>query len=144
MITARTLLDSKEGVVWSVAPDTMVIDALRLMAEKNIGALIVVANDVIQGILSERDYARKIVLRGESSRTTAVKDIMSRKVFTVRQDQSIGDCMALMTNNRIRHLPVVDNQKILGLISIGDVVKAIISDQAETIKHLENYISGAS
>jgi CBS domain-containing protein len=143
MITVRSLLDSKESAVWSVAPDTMVIEALRLMAEKNVGALIIVMDDIVQGIFSERDYARKIVLRGESSRTTTVAEIMSTHVVTVRPDQSIGDCMALMTNNRIRHLPVVDGLKLIGLISIGDVVKAIISDQAETIKHLENYISGA-
>jgi CBS domain-containing protein len=142
MITVHSLLAAKEDAVWTVAPDAMVIDALKLMAEKNIGALMVVKDDAIQGIFSERDYARKIVLRGESSKTTAVKDIMSTRVVSVRPDQSIGDCMALMTNNRFRHLPVVDNKKIVGLISIGDVVKAIIADQAETIKHLENYISG--
>lgn len=143
MMTVRSLLHSKESAIWSVAPDTLVIDALKLLAEKNIGALMVVRDGTLLGIFSERDYARKIVLRGESSRTTAVKDVMSTHVVSVRQDQSIADVMNLMTNNRIRHLPVMEEQKLIGIISIGDVVKAIISDQAETIKHLENYISGA-
>lgn len=143
MMTVRSLLYAKESAVWSVAPDTLVIDALKFLAEKNIGALMVVNDGVLLGMFSERDYARKIVLRGESSHTTAVKDIMSTHVVSVRQDQSIADCMNLMTNNRIRHLPVMEDQKLIGIISIGDVVKAIITDQAETIKHLENYISGA-
>jgi CBS domain-containing protein len=142
MMTVRSLLNAKERAVWSVTPDTLVIDALRLLAEKNIGVLLVVNDGVLLGIFSERDYARKIVLRGESSRTTAVKDVMSTHVVSVQQTQSIADVMNLMTNNRIRHLPVMEDQKIIGIISIGDVVKAIISDQAETIKHLENYITG--
>lgn len=136
------LLKDKGHDIWSVTPDTPVYQALKLMAEKNCGAVLVLENDKLHGILSERDYARKVILEAKSSKNTPVKDIMSSEVVCVRPDQNIDDCMALMTNKRIRHLPVVKDNKLVGMISIGDVVKAVISEQEFVIKQLENYISG--
>ena len=136
---------TKGGDVFTFVQEIESLDfreTLKLLAEKNIGALMVVKDGTLLGIFSERDYARKIVLRGESSHTTAVKEIMSTHVVSVQPDQSIADVMNLMTDNSIRHLPVMEDRKLIGIVSIGDVVKAIISDQAETIKHLENYIAG--
>ena len=143
MKTAAQVLKSKpvQGVE-TVAPSTSVFDAVRLMAEKNIGALLVLEGERIAGIVTERDYARKIVLLGRSSKETPVGDIMSSPVMYVRPDQSNEECMALMTDNRVRHLPVVDNGKLLGLVSIGDLVKDIISEQKFIIEQLEHYISG--
>ena len=111
--------------------------------EKNIGALLVIRGERLEGIFSERDYARKVALKGESSHKIAVKDIMTSDLVCVKPDQSIEECMELMTNKHVRHLPVKENNKLVGLISIGDVVKAIISQHEDTIKHLENYITGA-
>ncbi|GAB4560117.1 MAG: CBS domain-containing protein [Anaerolineae bacterium] len=142
MITVRDLLRRKGHDVWSVTPDTTVYDALRLMADKNIGAVLVLDGDQVVGILSERDYARKVVLRGRSSLNTPVSDIMTTKVYYVHPDQSIEECMGLMTDKRIRHLPVVEDGRLVGVISIGDVVKEIIEQQGITIRHLENYIMG--
>jgi CBS domain-containing protein len=143
MTTVRTVLQTKKNELWSIPPDAVVFEALKIMAEKNIGALLVTQKESLVGIFSERDYARKIVLKGESSRTTAVKDVMTSAVMTVTPEQSIDECMALMTEKHIRHLPVVENGKLIGLISIGDVVKAIISEHKYTIQQLENYITGS-
>ena len=137
------LLHGKGRDVWSVTPSDTVFDALRLMANKRIGALVVLDDDHLAGLFSERDYARKVVLEGKSSKDTPVGEIMSSRVVSVGPDQTIQDCMHLMTEKRIRHLPVVEKDELVGLISIGDVVKAVIADQEEVIEHLEHYISGS-
>ena len=143
MKSAAQILKSKpRQTVESVAPSTSVFDAVKLMAEKNIGALLVLEEQKIVGIITERDYARKVVLLGRSSKETPVRDIMSSPVMYVRPDQSNEECMALMTDNRVRHLPVMDNGKLIGLISIGDLVKDIISEQKFIIDQLEHYIMG--
>ena len=141
MKSVKQILQDKENEVWKVTPDTTVFDALELMAEKNIGALLVLDADKLIGIFSERDYARKVILKGKASRNTHIKEIMSTKVLYVGPDQSIEECMALMTDKRIRHLPVLAGDELLGIISIGDVVKAIISEQEITIHWLDKYIS---
>lgn len=142
MTTVRQILGTKGREVWSVSPDTTVYDAIKLMAEKNVGALVVLVEDLLRGIISERDYARKVILKGKSSKEIPVKEIMSTDVVTIQPHQSIEECMALMTIRRIRHLPVLESNKLVGVISIGDVVKAIISEQEFVIKQLENYITG--
>ncbi len=141
MKTIRDVLNDKGNQIWTVSADTSVYEALRIMADKDIGALLVVDNDRLVGIFSERDYARKVILRGKSSRELAVRKIMSTKVFFVHPDQSMEECMALMTEKHIRHLPVLSDENMVGVISIGDAVKAIISDQQLTIEHLERYIT---
>jgi len=140
MKTVRQLLQSKGGAVYSVTPETSVFDALKLMAEKNIGAVLAVADGRVAGIMTERDYARKVILFGKSSRDMMVREIMSEKVLAVQPGQTVEECMALMTNKRIRHLPVMDGGKLVGLLSIGDLVKEVIADQEQTIKQLESYI----
>jgi CBS domain-containing protein len=143
MKTVRELLRNKGYHVYSIGPDASVYEALTLMAEKDVGALLVLDNaGQLVGILSERDYARKIVLKGKTSRETPVREIMTEKVVWVRPDQTIEECMALMTNKHIRHLPVMEEGRLLGVISIGDVVKDIISEQEFVIAQLENYITG--
>ena len=142
MKKVRQLLNSKGNDIWSITRDTKVFDALELMAQKNIGALLVTESGKLVGIFSERDYARKVILKGKSSKNTTVNDIMSSNVVYIRPEQSIDDCMALMTGKHIRHLPVMDEEKLIGLISIGDVVKTIISEQEFMIEQLENYIKG--
>jgi CBS domain-containing protein len=143
MKTVAEILKSKpDQTVHSIAPDVSVYDALRLMADKNIGALLVMEQGRIVGILSERDYARKVVLMDRSSKQTAVRDIMTSSVMSARPDHSNEECMALMTDNRLRHLPVIDNGRLLGLVSIGDLVKDIISEQQFTIEQLQHYIQG--
>jgi CBS domain-containing protein len=143
MKSVAQVLKSKPGkTVETVAPSTSVFDAVKLMAAKNIGALLVLEEQKIAGIVTERDYARKIVLMGRSSKETPVRDIMSSPVMYVRPDQTNEECMALMTDNRLRHLPVVDQGRLLGLISIGDLVKDIISEQKFIIERLEHYITG--
>lgn len=142
MATVQRLLEIKGNAIWSVAPETMVFEALELMASKNVGALVVLEGDRLAGIISERDYARSIVLKDRSSRTTPVGDIMTRDVISVRPGQTLEQCMALMTGHHIRHLPVLDDGgRLAGVISIGDVVKFIISEQDFLIKQLENYIA---
>ena len=136
------LLQSKGHDVWSITPDTTVYEALEQMAEKNIGAVLVIESEQVVGIFSERDYARKVVLHGKSSQETPVSDVMTSRVIAVPPNQSVEKCMALMTEKRIRHLPVLDSDRLVGIISIGDVVKAIISDQEVMINHLEDYITG--
>jgi len=142
MESIKQLLKNKGSEVWHVSPDTHVFDALKIMADKNIGAMPVLDSDKIVGIFSERDYARKVILHGKASKNTLIKEIMSTKVLYVGLEQSIEECMALMTDKRIRHLPVLEDGELLGIISIGDVVKAIISEQQITIHWLEKYISG--
>ena len=143
MKSAAQILKSKpEQIVHTVTPSTSVFDAVKLMAEKNIGALLVMEDVKIVGIITERDYARKIVLIGRSSKETPVRDIMTSTVMYVHPNQTNEECMALMTDNRLRHLPVMDSGKLLGLISIGDLVKDIISEQKFIIQQLEKYIAG--
>ncbi len=143
MITVEGILKSKGREVWTITPETIVFDALKTMAEKNVGALVVLDKTEVVGILSERDYARKVILHGKSSKALKVTEIMSANVYSVNPEQNIEDCMTLFTNKRVRHLPVLQNNQLIGIISIGDVVKAIIADQESTIKHLENYITGS-
>ncbi|UCH64140.1 MAG: CBS domain-containing protein [Fidelibacterota bacterium] len=138
----RDLLKLKGSEVWSVSPDSSVYEALQLMSEKNVGALLVLQKEELVGIFSERDYARKVVLRGKFSKDTPVKEIMSSNILFVRPDQTIEECMALMTDKHLRHLPVYEGKNLIGLISIGDVVKAIISGQEFAIQQLEHYITG--
>lgn len=140
MKSVSQLLQDKGVSVLSVTPETKVFDALKLMAEKNIGALLVMSGGKLHGILSERDYARKVILLGKSSHDLAVREIMSDEVVTVTPKQTVDDCMALMTGRRIRHLPVLDNGKVVGVLSIGDLVKAVIALQQQTIQELESYI----
>lgn len=128
--------------VYTIAPAASVLDAVKLMATQRVGALLVMEGDAVVGIVTERDYARKVVLMGRSSNQTPVRDIMTSPVMYVRPDQTNEDCMALMTENRLRHLPVMDNGKLIGLISIGDLVKDIISEQQFVIQQLEHYIRG--
>jgi signal-transduction protein with cAMP-binding, CBS, and nucleotidyltransferase domain len=143
MITVKDMLDQKGHNAWTIGPDAKVLEALELMAKKGLGALIVVEKDEeVVGILSERDYARKIILMGRHSEDTPVKDIMTREVYGVHFDTTAEECMALMTDKHIRHLPVCKDGKLAGVISIGDVVKAIITQQKVTIENLENYIMG--
>jgi CBS domain-containing protein len=142
MITVKQILDEKGSKVWTIPPQAKVFDALKLMSEKGVGALIVMEDDDVVGILSERDYARKIVLLGRQSQDTPVRDIMTSQVYGVHLDTTADECMALMTDKRIRHLPVCKDGKLTGVISIGDVVKAIIGHQKGTIENLENYIMG--
>jgi CBS domain-containing protein len=142
MKTVANLLQGKGSGVLSVTPDVPVFEALRVMAEKNVGALLVVEGESLVGILSERDYARKVILKGKSSKDTPVREIMSSHVLYVRPAQTIEDCMALMTDKRVRHLPVLEGDRLVGVISIGDVVKGIIAEQEFMIEQLQNYITG--
>ena len=137
----RQILQKKDGHVWSVKPDETVYAALELMADKNIGAVLVMNGDELAGIFSERDYARKVILLEKSSKTTPVKEIMTATVFCVSPQHTVDDCMALMTEKRIRHLPIMEDDRVTGVISIGDIVKEVIALQASTIEHLENYIT---
>ena len=139
---AKILQSKPDATVHTIGPAASVLDALQLMADKGIGALIVTEGASIVGIFTERDYARKIALMGRTSAVTQVKDVMTTAVMFVRPDQTSEECMQLMSNNRLRHLPVVDNGKLVGMISIGDLVKDIISEQKFIIEQLENYITG--
>jgi len=140
MKTVARLLADKDPEIWSIEADQPVLDAIRCMAEKKIGALLVVEGAALIGIISERDYARKIILHGKSSKETPVSEVMSDNVVRVSPTDTIDTCMTLMTEHKIRHLPVLENNRITGVLSIGDLVKAIIADQQETIQHLEGYI----
>jgi CBS domain-containing protein len=142
MITVRSLLQAKGHAVWTIAPDSSVYQALRVMADKNVGALLVLEGSELVGVVSERDYARKVVLKGRSSVDTPIRDIMTTEVVSVRPDQTVEECMALMTDKRTRHLPVVDDGRLIGVISIGDVVKSIITEQGFMIEQLTSYIVG--
>ena len=142
MRTARSLLQAKGNAVWTIAPDASVYEALRVMADKNVGALLVLEGDELAGVISERDYARKVALRGKTAHNTFVRDIMTTGVVSVRPDQTVEECMALMTDKHIRHLPVVADGRLMGIISIGDVVKSIITEQGFMIEQLTSYIVG--
>ena len=143
MKTAANLLTSKaHQSVHTTTPEASVFDAIKLMADKNIGALVVMEAEQVAGIITERDYARKIVLMSRSSKQTPVREVMTSAVMYVRPDQTSEECMVLMTQNRLRHLPVIDDGRLLGIISIGDLVKDIIAEQRFTIEQLEHYISG--
>jgi CBS domain-containing protein len=141
MLRVNYLLALKGKDVWTISPDAPVIDAVRLMAERGIGALPVVQGSELIGIVSERDYARKVILLGRSSAETPVRDIMTTPVETISPDQAVHNCMETMTDKRIRHLPVVERGRLIGMISIGDLVKAVIEEQQQTIAQLERYIA---
>jgi CBS domain-containing protein len=140
MTTVRQLLDRKDRAVFSVGPEAPVLEAIRAMADHHVGALLVMKGEVLAGIVSERDYARKVILRGRSSSDTPVKDIMTTPVLTVSPDTSVEQCMQLVTDKRVRHLPVVEAGRVIGMVSIGDLVKALIAEQQHQIEQLESYI----
>jgi CBS domain-containing protein len=142
MKTVTLLLRAKGSEVLTVSPDAPVFAALGLMAERNVGALLVVEGGRLVGIFSERDYARKVILKGKSSKETSVREVMSANVLYVRPQHTIEECMALMTEKRVRHLPVLEGERLVGVISIGDIVKEIIAEQEFMIEQLQNYISG--
>jgi CBS domain-containing protein len=141
--TVREILQKKARDIWSVSPETTVYQAIEIMAEKRIGALLVLDEGKLAGILSERDYARKVILQGRSSKETLVREIMTTPVIFVELRHSVDECMKIITNNRIRHLPVVEGEKVVGIVSIGDIVNWIISAQNHTIQQLQNYVSGS-
>lgn len=142
MSTVQQILDEKGNDVYAVDPDDMVFDAVKLMADKGIGAALVMDGDKLVGIVTERDYARKIILEDRASKDTPVKDVMTKKVLCVSPERTVDECMALMTDKRSRHLPVVDNKRVVGVLSIGDLVKAVISEQKVLIDQLQHYITG--
>jgi CBS domain-containing protein len=140
MATVAQLLGQKSRAIFSVTPDAPVLDAIRAMAEHGVGALLVMQGDKLEGIVSERDYARKVILKGRSSSDTPVQQIMTAEVITVEPGQTTQQCMQIMTDRRVRHLPVVEGGRVLGMLSIGDLVRAVLAEQAQTIEQLENYI----
>jgi len=140
MTTVKQLLERKGRRVWSIRPDAPVLEALKLMAEHGVGALVVLEGERLAGVISERDYARKVILHGKSSSETPVREIMTARVVTVTPAQTVADCMAVMTEKHFRHLPVVEDGRVVGVLSIGDLVKAVIAEQADTIRALESYI----
>jgi CBS domain-containing protein len=142
MKTVRHILKAKGRRTWSISPEVSVHEALSLMADKEVGALLVLEAGKLVGIISERDYARKVILKGKSSLDTPVKEIMTHKVICVGPEQTIDECMALVTDKRIRHLPVIEDEKVIGVVSIGDLVKAAIEEKDFMIKQLKNYITG--
>jgi len=141
MHQVRHILQLKGDFIWTISPDDTVFEALRLMATKGVGALVVTKGEKMVGIVSERDYARKVILKGRTSRDTLVQEIMTSEVFTIHPDQTIEECMALMTERRVRHLPVIENRRVLGVVSIGDLVKAMLDEQEFTIRELKSYIA---
>jgi CBS domain-containing protein len=142
MKTVKDILKNKSKDIYSIAPTATVFDALKLMGEKGIGALMVMEGEEVAGIISERDYARKVILKGKTSRDTLVKEIMTHNMFSVKPENTVEECMVLMTGKRIRHIPVFDQGKFVGIVSIGDVVKSIISHQEMLIEQLSSYIAG--
>ena len=140
MISVRQLLDRKGRQIFSVAPGAAVLDAIRLMAERHVGALLVMEGETLSGIVSERDYARKVILMGRSSADTPVRDIMTAAVVTVQPETPVEKCMQIMTEQRVRHLPVIEGGRVAGMVSIGDLVKAVIAEQQQHIEQLESYI----
>ena len=141
MKTVKHILHSKPGVVHAVSPDASVLEALKIMMEKNISALLVTEDERLRGIFTERDYARKIILQGKSSKDTAIRDVMTKDPHTVTPEEAVDHCMQLMTDKHFRHLPVLHGSTIVGIISIGDLVKSIIEDQQQTISQLQSYIT---
>jgi CBS domain-containing protein len=141
MRLVREILQSKGHDVWFVRPEAFVFDAVKMMSERSVGALLVMDGEKMVGIITERDYARKVVLAGKSSKQTQVKDIMTQRVLWVAPERTIEECMALMTDKKVRHLPVVENTQVVGIVSIGDLVKAIIAEQQVIIDQLQNYIN---
>ncbi len=141
MKTVKHIIQNKLHAIYSVSPDTSVLDALQVMMDKDISALLVMEGAALTGIFTERDYARKIVLKGRSSQDTMIQEVMSSNLFTINLNSGIDDCMQIMTDNHIRHLPIVEDGKVAGMISIGDLVKFVIEDQKLTIEQLQNYIS---
>jgi CBS domain-containing protein len=137
----RSILENKGRAVFSVEPEVMVLKAIELMCEKNIGGLLIVKDSKLVGIFTERDYARKLILKGKSSKDTPIGELMTPNPFTVTPDSSIDDCMQMMTNKHIRHLPVMEGSDLIGMISIGDVVRHVINEQKDIIEHLEHYIT---
>lgn len=142
MKSIETLLEKKGSAVWSIGPDASVLEAIKFMAEKRIGALPVMEGETLVGIVSERDYARKVVLRDRSSRETKVSDIMTTKVVCARKSQQVEECMAVMMNGNFRHMPVMEDEKVIGVLSLRDLVKVVIAEQQFTIDQLHGYISG--
>jgi len=140
MISVRHLLDRKGREVFSIAPGAAVLEAIRQMAERHVGALLVMEGESLSGIVSERDYARKVILMGRSSADTPVRDIMTAAVITVQPETPVEKCMHIMTEKRVRHLPVIDSGRVVGMVSIGDLVKAVIAEQQQQIEQLESYI----
>ncbi len=143
MTKLQVLLEGKGHDVWSVHPNDTVLDAIKVLASKDIGALVVIEDDRLVGIFSERDYARNVYLKGKSSPETPVRDVMATSVICVGLDKSVNECMALMTEKRIRHLPVMDGDELIGMVSIGDLLKSVIAEQQFTIEQLEHYIHGS-
>jgi len=143
MINVGNLLENKGHDVWSVSPEDTVFDTIKLMDEKRVGALAVVENDKLVGIISERDYARQVILKDRTSRETKVKEIMTRHIYFTQPDQTIDECLVIINEHRIRHLPVLDHDHLIGMISVGDIVKEIIKDQQYTIEQLENNVAWA-
>jgi CBS domain-containing protein len=141
MASVKQVLKGKGDDIWTIGPEASVYDAIAMMADKEVGALVVLEGDSLVGVLSERDYARKVVLQGRSSRDTKIKDIMTSRVAYARPEQSVEECMAMMTEKRVRHLPVMDGDELLGIISIGDLVKTIMEEQQHVIEQLEQYIT---
>lgn len=141
MKTVKHIIQNKSRVIYSVSPSCTVFDALKEMMEKNISALLIIEGTYLAGIFTEKDYARKIVLQGRSSKDTLIKDVMSTDLATIKMNSSVDQCMQIMTDKRIRHLPIIEDDKVAGMISIGDLVKFVIEDQKQTIEQLHNYIS---
>jgi CBS domain-containing protein len=142
MRTASDIIEYKGSKVWSVSPDDTVLHALGIMAEHEIGAVLVLEGEQVIGILTERDYARKVVLAGRSSKNSAIREVMTHDVICVEPEQTIDECLALMTEERVRHLPVIEGKRVAGLVSIGDLVRATIAEQEQVIEHLQHYIAG--
>ena len=142
--TIASVLKTKGGPIWAVTPDDSVYDAIAMMADKGVGALLVMEGPTLVGVISERDYARKVILQGRSSRDTRVNEIMTRSLITVTPQHTVDECMRIVTEYRIRHLPVLEGHAVVGVVSIGDLVRSIISAQAQTIDHLHTYIHGAA
>ena len=142
MRLVKHLLEGKGSAIHAIGPDAPVLDAIQLMADKYVGALLVMEGVNLHGIVSERDYARKVILKGRSSKDTPIRDIMSAPVLTVTPHDTVNHCMKLVTDKRVRHLPVVEGGRVVGVLSIGDLVKAVIEDQAEELEHMQRYIAG--